>query len=408
MLDIRLLRFVAPLAEQEIGPLTTVVLVLNAGDEDATITGTVRIYRDSTGLLEYDSVLATTSLPHGTTAVIPVLTPFDPGAPADDDYFVIAEIHAKSQIPPGWHELDDHLDPMYFDVKPAPMGPPPATHHTTHEAGGMDPVDLTGMTGLTATPQTPALHAVSHQDGEADEVNVAGLHGELADDQPPLTHNFRKHTGTFWETDFLNTAGTTLNPPWLGTAVASGTTTAVAGTALHPGGIRFVSSTSSDSGHRYTITSNSILLAGYETSDIWFRPQTLAGTTIRAGFHDALTLTAPVDGCYVHMDPATGRLTGRTMSNSVGSTTGTDYQLITNTWYLVRVTLNADATRVDYFLWDDAGNLLWTDNLTTNIPTAAGRETGHGIVATNSGTTAVPLVDVDFLSLFIPDRRPDV
>ena len=194
MLDVRPTGYVAPVAEQEIGPLTPIVTVQNFADEDARISALFRIYRESLGTLEYHSVSATVELEHGQTTSLAALTPFDPGAPADDDYFILCELTVQS-IPTG-HIDTVPLGQYYFDVKPAPMGDPPATHHTTHENGGMDPVDLTGMTGLTGTPQTPATHATTHEDGGADPLSVAGLHGELADDQPVLIHSADKHTET--------------------------------------------------------------------------------------------------------------------------------------------------------------------------------------------------------------------
>jgi FlaG/FlaF family flagellin (archaellin) len=60
----------------------------------------------------------------------------------------------------------------------------------------MDPVDVSGMPGLLADPQTPTNHATSHSNGQADELDVDGLHGELADDQPALAHDIAgaRHT----------------------------------------------------------------------------------------------------------------------------------------------------------------------------------------------------------------------
>ena len=196
MLDVRPLYYVSPLTEQEIGPITPVIRLRNLADEDATVTGLFRIYRDSTGLLEYSSDLAVTPLAHGTSADIPALTPFSPGAVADDDYFVICELEYRS-IQTG-NVTRGTLGPFYFDTKAPPMGPVPTGHHTTHEAAGMDEIDLAGMSGLLADPQTPETHAGTHEDGQADEVNVAGLHGELADDQPALAHDIAgaRHTST--------------------------------------------------------------------------------------------------------------------------------------------------------------------------------------------------------------------
>lgn len=196
MLDVRPLYYVSPLTEQEIGPITPVIRLRNLADEDATVTGLFRIYRDSTGLLEYSSDLAVTPLAHGTSADIPALTPFSPGAVADDDYFVICELEYRS-IQTG-NVTRGNLGPFYFDTKAPPMGPVPAGHHPTHENAGMDEIDLAGMSGLLADPQTPETHAGTHEDGQADEVNVAGLHGELADDQPALAHDIAgaRHTST--------------------------------------------------------------------------------------------------------------------------------------------------------------------------------------------------------------------
>jgi hypothetical protein len=140
VLDVRPTAYVSPLDEQPIGPLTPIIHVENLADEDATITGLVRIYRESLGVLLYSSVLHPTAIAHGTSADIAVETEFDPGAPADDDYFCLAEITARSTLTGNSETVQ--LGQFYFDVKPGPMGPPPATHHTTHENGGMDPIDV--------------------------------------------------------------------------------------------------------------------------------------------------------------------------------------------------------------------------------------------------------------------------
>jgi hypothetical protein len=187
MLDVRPRAYVTPIAEQEIGPILPVIQVENLGDEDATITGLVRIYRESLGVKLYDSELAVTLLPHAQTLEISALTPFDPGAPADDDYFIICTVVATSRAT--GQQQTTPLAQYYFDVKPAPMGPVPATHHTTHENGGMDQVDLTLMTGLLATPQTPASHAANHETGGSDPIDVSNLPGILMQPQQPAAHD---------------------------------------------------------------------------------------------------------------------------------------------------------------------------------------------------------------------------
>jgi len=153
MLDVRVLAYVVPLAEQVLNDITPVIQVKNFADEDATITGLIRIYRKSTDTLEYSSELATTILAHGATANIAALSAWSPGAPADDDYFILANILATSFLP--GPPIRATLGAWTFDIKPGPMGPAPAAHHTTHELGGMDEIDLTGFAPTVHSHQTP-------------------------------------------------------------------------------------------------------------------------------------------------------------------------------------------------------------------------------------------------------------
>lgn len=61
--------------------------------------------------------------------------------------------------------------------------------------------------------------------------------------------------------------------------------------------------------------------------------------------------------------------------------------------------VNAGDTQATFALCNDAGTLLSSEPLSTNIPTAAGRETGAGFIATNSGTTATDLAHLDKMAL---------
>lgn len=180
MLDVRITRYVIPLAEQVLDDITPSIEVRNYADEDATITGLVKIYRQSTDTLEYTSELATTELPRGTTATIPALSAWSPGAPADDDYFVLAEILATSYLP--GPPIRSSIGAWKFDVKPGPMGPAPAAHHTTHEDGGMDELDLTGLSGILGDIQPVDTHATSHQKGEPDAIEISNLGTSELDD----------------------------------------------------------------------------------------------------------------------------------------------------------------------------------------------------------------------------------
>jgi hypothetical protein len=351
------------------------------------------------------------------------------------------------------------------------MGPAPAAHHTTHENGGMDEISVAGLSGILGDMQPVDVHATSHQKGEADAIEIANLGTAEADDTLVLAPDgaggvefraevaavadildlptaemddalilapdgaggveFRAETAgvtdhgaltgltdddhtqyrlrheIFYEIDALYTAVNQFQP-WLFGAIAGGTCSGLAGTSAHPGIARLTSSVAANSGYMLILNTNCLILAGGETSRCWHRPQTLAATTRHHGFHSAYSVTDPNDGAWIWQDPATGIIYGRCKNAAGASVTGTSYQLVTNTWYLEKVAVNADATRVDFYLYDAAGNLLWTDNLTTNIPTAAGDEVGHGIIASNSGTTALALDDIDYLSILVPNRRPNL
>jgi hypothetical protein len=199
--------------------------------------------------------------------------------------------------------------------------------------------------------------------------------------------------------DFFSPTATTV-APFLGTAVASGTV--AVGTsgefdANHPGVIRIASSTTTNSGFHIGSAVASLLLGGAEEAVFIWRPSVFTNTTTRAGFHDANSSTAPVDGCWIEVDTS-GVASGKTSNNSTSSTTGTTLQLTTGTWYRFRITLNANATSVTFEITNDAGSVLWTDTLSANIPTASGRETGLSFISTNSGTTATGLSSLDFMS----------
>lgn len=113
-------------------------------------------------------------------------------------------------------------------------------HAATHQDGGIDEIDVTGLSGLLGDAQTPVAHSASHkhggadevatvtpaanaipkadgsgkipvgwlpgvpptphasthQDGGADEISVTGLSGLLADDQNPTAHATEHVDGT--------------------------------------------------------------------------------------------------------------------------------------------------------------------------------------------------------------------
>lgn len=238
--------------------------------------------------------------------------------------------------------------------------------------------DITSLTGLT-TPLSIAQGGTANTQG---------------------TGQLNKGRFMIGATDFPGvTSSNTALPTWATQAILSGTNPVIAGEVNHPGIASLRSTTTANSGYGYVTSLTAFLLAGGETTELIFQWQSETTTTAKFGFQDVYTISAPVDGAWINM--ASKTLDGRTSSDSVSSTTGTSYTLVSNTWYRAKIVINSDATRVDYYLYNEAGTLLWTDYLTTNIPTATGRETGHGIFATDAGTTAVELVYLDYMNLYI-------
>jgi hypothetical protein len=169
MLDIRATHYISPLSEVDFASVVLTVHLVNLADETGLVTGNFRVYDDSTGLLIHSSDIVPFSLAAGQVADVSALTDFDPPAPADDVYFVIFDATAVNQLVP--NTIPISLGAFYFDVKPVGMGPAPAAHHATHEDGGSDEIDCTGLAG------NPDPHAASHETGGSDEIDITGLVG---------------------------------------------------------------------------------------------------------------------------------------------------------------------------------------------------------------------------------------
>ncbi len=72
-------------------------------------------------------------------------------------------------------------------------GAPPGVHAPTHQNGGADEINVAGLSGVLADPQTPATHASMHENGGAGEISVAGLSGVLSD--PQVTDKIKESSG---------------------------------------------------------------------------------------------------------------------------------------------------------------------------------------------------------------------
>jgi len=220
----------------------------------------------------------------------------------------------------------------------------------------------------------------------------------------------RKFTGDtfrlapFYCTDFLGATGADTGESsyaiWDLSLIGTGPAQAkVAGLGTHPGIISLTSGTTANSGGYIRSDITAIMLAGGEVAEFVFRtPAVFTNTTIRMGFIDTATSADCVDGAYIEL-PGSGAAVGKTSNNSTRTTSATIATLSASTWYRARVVVNRGATAVDFYIFDEAGNQLGTVNNAANIPTTAGRVTGHGIIATNSGTSATLMLWLDYMSM---------
>lgn len=207
----------------------------------------------------------------------------------------------------------------------------------------------------------------------------------------------------FYHTDCLQAIGGAgqWHVPWV-TSTTSGTLAGVVGTAQHPGILRFISAAGANTGSMLILSTTSpFLLAGGETTEAVFNIDTLTNTTIRIGWFDSFTSTAPTDGAWIEI-PSTGAAVLITKDNAGPTTSSTIATLSTATWYRARIAVNSNATSVAGTIWTDDGTQQGTQSNTTHIPTASGRETSHGVIAVSQ--SSVNIMQLDWLSLWWDTR----
>jgi hypothetical protein len=205
----------------------------------------------------------------------------------------------------------------------------------------------------------------------------------------------------FYATDFLGVTGAaTLEAhlPWDLGLISSGTQSKVAGDGVRRGILLCTSSTTTNSGCQVATDLTAIRLVGGEYAEYVINPITLTTSTFRFGYLDSITSTDETDGAYIEV-PSTGAAVCKTANNTTRTTSSTIATLSTSTWYRLRIAVDNTAANVTCTIFDANGNSLGAQTNSANIPTSAGREVGHGYVLTNSGTTAVGLVQVDYMSM---------
>lgn len=125
-------------------------------------------------------------------------------------------------------------------------------------------------------------------------------------------------------------------------------------------------------------------------------------TTGMIGFTDNLVAAGlPANGVYLYFsgDGTNMLVDGRTSSASTSGITLSNYTLSANTWATAIVELDTSATTATFSLYDDDGVSLWSDTLSSNIPTAP---VNYVVRFNNSSTDAAQsMLYVDYTSFEI-------
>lgn len=168
--------------------------------------------------------------------------------------------------------------------------------------------------------------------------------------------------------------------------------------------VRFRDSTTAGGGVKIGTDAASIRIQGggvFETAFQWRDTRTTALAMI--GLHSSVTSALPQNGVNFHLvGTATGfTLTGRTSTAGTESISGTSFTGTSDTWYNLRLEINANATSVTYSVLDATrASTLWTDTLTTNIPTGSTNTVGVAVLACETTTDANPangIMEVDWI-----------
>lgn len=253
---------------------------------------------------------------------------------------------------------------------------PPAT--ASNEAVNKGQLDLKAntanptFTGSVVVPNATAPNEAVNLSQLQNENNVYQFHDFLTGSANEFISGQNINSGTFAQ----NQTNQTIN---------------------NPGVVRLTSSTTANSGASWRTSSVPLRLKGQEVCNFIINPLTFSNTTFRAGIHNTTNSVEPTVGVYFEYSNS-GVLTLKTSNNNTPVSTSTITTLSINTWYKLRLIVNLNATIILAEVFDNVGVLIASVTQTTNIPSII-HNLNAGFICTNSGTTATPLIDVDFMDL---------
>lgn len=205
-----------------------------------------------------------------------------------------------------------------------------------------------------------------------------------------------------YQWDFLNS---TINADiWLGQAISSGTnngTTASIVDENHPGVVRLNSTTTTNSGYRYTsgVATTSIMQikAGVKFNFIG-RIIGESDSRINLGFMNNNAAGSPASGALFQIS---GLSLGAACLSGGASTEATLASLSASEWYNFEIVVNSSSS-VTFTVFNSDGTVFATTTITSNVPSSV---LGNGIVAWTVGVANINLIYADLIRLSIPNLQ---
>lgn len=244
--------------------------------------------------------------------------------------------------------------------------------------------------GTTYAPNT----IVRRRESLYFQADVTDSTGDDPIDGAPWTHFARVTQRPRMADEMISTVGT------FHTAAAISSGTVAQGSGFGASGLVGVNvlsaTTATNSGYRFQTVATVCEAAKDLVSEFVFMIPTSTSTkTVRIGFGDSTSSTAPTDGSYVEI--VDGTISYYARASGVGSAHATTGTVTADTWYrgVIHWT-SATACSIRVRTLDNATTILSID-VSSGLPSGT-EQFGHGCVAwLNTGTTAVGLVALDYL-----------
>lgn len=197
--------------------------------------------------------------------------------------------------------------------------------------------------------------------------------------------------------------GTALNPYSIGwQGGGTGGTSVTANSEAGTPGIHQVGTSTGATNTRYMHRGLTGFLAGGGRAICEWRvriPTLSNGTetfTLKIGLHDSVS-SAPVDGLWFEYTDSvnSGQWQVKGSSNSTATTTNTTSAPAANTWYRLKIDINAAGTSAEFYV-----DGVSVGTVASNIPTGSGRVFGPNAGISKSAGTTARTLDLDFFWIF--------